>query len=130
MPARPSQPRTLHPAIRDQPDVARPADKLLKESGFRFWTHRWKPIPSFHELLAKQATDRGVKTIPLETPGGLVLVALRAEDQIDHAKLAAALGVDRDQITPAASIRLQRVLGIEPGFETIATDADVARFVD
>jgi prolyl-tRNA editing enzyme YbaK/EbsC (Cys-tRNA(Pro) deacylase) len=110
--------------------MTRSADKLLKESGVRFWTHRWKPLPSFDELLAKQGTHRGVRTVPVDTPSGLVLVALRADDQIDYGKLAIALRVDRDPITPAASIRLEQVLGVEPGFETIVTDADVARFVD
>jgi prolyl-tRNA editing enzyme YbaK/EbsC (Cys-tRNA(Pro) deacylase) len=119
-----------HPAIGDHPDVARSADKLLKDSGVRFWTHRWKSLPSFDELLAKQGTHRGVKTLAVDTPGGLLVVALRAEDEIDYGKLAEALGVDRDPITPAASIRLEQILGVEPGFETIVTDADVTRFVD
>jgi prolyl-tRNA editing enzyme YbaK/EbsC (Cys-tRNA(Pro) deacylase) len=78
--------------------VARSADKLLKESGVRYWTHRWTPFASFAELLAKQGTHRGVKTLAIDAPGGFVLVALRAEDEIDYGKLAAALGVDRDPI--------------------------------
>jgi prolyl-tRNA editing enzyme YbaK/EbsC (Cys-tRNA(Pro) deacylase) len=110
--------------------VAQSADKLLKESGVRYWTHRWKRLPSFDDLLAKQGSHRGVKTLPVETPGGPVLVALRAEDEIDYAKLATALGVDREPLTPAASIRLEQILGVEPGFETIVTDADVTCLLD
>ena len=110
--------------------MARSADKLLKESGVRYWTHRWKPLPSFADLLAQHGTHRGVKTLVVEVPGAFVLVALRAEDEIDYGKLATLLGVDRDPITPAASIRVGQTLAVEPGFETILTDADVTCLLD
>jgi hypothetical protein len=57
-----------------------PLDKLLKASGVGFLTHRWKPFASFTELLARQGTHRGVETVAVDGPGGLVLVALRAVD--------------------------------------------------
>jgi Cys-tRNA(Pro)/Cys-tRNA(Cys) deacylase len=110
--------------------VPRSAEKLLKESGVGFLTHRWRPFASFEELLARQGTHQVVKTVAVEVPDRLALVALRAEDDLDYAKLAGTLGVDRDPITLAAAGRTAGLLGVDPGFETVLTDADVARFVD
>ena len=111
--------------------MARSAEKLLKEGGVGFLTHRWRPFASFGELLARQGTHQVVKTVSVEVPGDrLVLVALRAEDGLDYGKLAGTLGVDRDPITLAAAGRVADLLDVDPGFETVLTDADVARFVD
>jgi Cys-tRNA(Pro)/Cys-tRNA(Cys) deacylase len=110
--------------------MGRSPTDILKASGLRYITHRWRPFPTFADLLTRQGTHRGVKTLALEAPDQLVLVALRAEDELDYGKLARALGVDRDPITPAASGRVQQTLGVEPGFESILTDEDVPRFVD
>src|SRR5713226_4428267 len=96
------------------------AEKLLKEAGVGFLTHRWRPFASFDELLARQGTHQVVKTVAVEVPGDrLVLVALRAEDDLDYGKLARTLGVDRDPITPAATGRVADLVGVDPGFETI-----------
>ena len=110
--------------------MARSADKLLKESGVAFLTHRWRQFASFEELLARQGTYQVVKTVAVEVPDRLVLVALRAEDELDYGKLAGTLGVDRDPITLAATGRVAGLLGVDPGFETVLTGAEVARFVD
>jgi Aminoacyl-tRNA editing domain len=72
--------------------MSRSAEKLLKESGVGFLTHRWRPFTSFDELLARQGTHQVVKTVVVDAPDGLVLVALRAEDDLDYGKLARALG--------------------------------------
>jgi prolyl-tRNA editing enzyme YbaK/EbsC (Cys-tRNA(Pro) deacylase) len=109
--------------------MGRSAEKLLKESGVGFLTHRWRAFASFDELLARQGTYQVVRTVAVEVPGRLVLVALRAEDELDHGKLARTLGVDGDPITAAAG-RIADLLDTDPGFETILTDADVGRFVD
>jgi Cys-tRNA(Pro)/Cys-tRNA(Cys) deacylase len=93
-------------------------------------SHRWRPFASFDELLARQGTQQVVKTVAVEVPDRLVLVALRAEDDLDYGKLARTLGVDRDPITLAATGRVADLLGVDSGFETVLTDADVARFVD
>jgi Cys-tRNA(Pro)/Cys-tRNA(Cys) deacylase len=111
--------------------MGRPADKLLKEAGVGFLTHRWRPFASFGGLLRRQGTHQIVKTVAVQVPGDrLVLVALRAEDDLDYGKLARLLGVDRDPITPAGSGRIADLLDVDPGFETVLTDADIARFVD
>jgi prolyl-tRNA editing enzyme YbaK/EbsC (Cys-tRNA(Pro) deacylase) len=109
--------------------MGRSAEKLLKESGVGFLTHRWRAFASFDELLARQGTHQVVKTIAVEVPDRLVLVALRAEDDLDLDQLARALRVERDTITAAAG-RIADLLGADPGFETILTDAHVARLVD
>jgi Cys-tRNA(Pro)/Cys-tRNA(Cys) deacylase len=110
--------------------MSRSAEKLLKESGVGFLTHRWRPFGSFDELLAKQGTHQVVKTVVVEVPDRLVLVALLAEDDLDYGKLARTLGVDRDPITAAAAGRIADLLDADPGFATVLTDADIARFVD
>jgi hypothetical protein len=110
--------------------MARPAEKLLKESGVGFLTHRWRAFASFDELLARQGTHQVVKTVVVEVPDRLVLVALRADNDLDYGKLARTLGVDRDPITLAATGRIADTLGVDPGFWTVLTDADAARFVD
>jgi prolyl-tRNA editing enzyme YbaK/EbsC (Cys-tRNA(Pro) deacylase) len=107
--------------------MGRSAEKLLKESGVGFLTHRWRAFASFDELLARQGTHQVVRTVAVEVPGRLVLVALRAEDELDHGKLARTLGVDP---VTAAAARIADLLDTDPGFETILTDADVGRFVD
>jgi prolyl-tRNA editing enzyme YbaK/EbsC (Cys-tRNA(Pro) deacylase) len=71
-----------------------------------------------------------VKTLAVDSPCGLVLVALRAEDELDYCKLARVLGVDRDPLTAAAPNKIAEALGVAAGFETILTDTDVACFVD
>jgi prolyl-tRNA editing enzyme YbaK/EbsC (Cys-tRNA(Pro) deacylase) len=106
----------------------RPTDRLLKESGVRYLTHRWLPTPDFLDLLARERIDRGVKTLALETSNRMVLVALRATDDLDYGKLATTLGVDH--VSAAAPGRVREVLGVEPGFETILTHADLTRFLD
>jgi prolyl-tRNA editing enzyme YbaK/EbsC (Cys-tRNA(Pro) deacylase) len=110
--------------------MGRSAEKLLKESGVGFLTHRWRSFASFDELLARQGTHQVVRTIAVEVPDRLVLVALRAEDDLDYTKLAGVLGVDRDTIAAATAGRIADLLDADPGFETILTDADIARFVD
>jgi hypothetical protein len=52
------------------------------------------------------------------------------ETKLEYEKLAARLGVDRDPITLAAPSRVADLLDVDPGFETVLTDAEVARFVD
>jgi prolyl-tRNA editing enzyme YbaK/EbsC (Cys-tRNA(Pro) deacylase) len=77
-------------------------------------SHRWRPFASFDELLGRQGTHQVVKTVLFEVPGDrLVLVALRAEDDLDYGKLAGTLGVDRDPITLAATGRIADLLGVE-----------------
>jgi prolyl-tRNA editing enzyme YbaK/EbsC (Cys-tRNA(Pro) deacylase) len=110
--------------------MARSAEKLLKESGVGFLTHRWRAFASFDELLARQGTHQVVRTVAVEAPDRIVLVALRAEDELDYGKLARTLGVDRDPITVAAAGRLADLLDADPGFETVLTDADIDRLVD
>lgn len=111
--------------------MARSAEKLLKHAGVGFLTHRWRAFASFDELLARQGTHQVVRTVAVEVPGDrLVLVCLRAEDELDDGKLAGTLGVDRDSITPSAVGRVADLLSVDPGFETVLTDAEVARFVD
>jgi prolyl-tRNA editing enzyme YbaK/EbsC (Cys-tRNA(Pro) deacylase) len=111
-------------------EVARSAEKLLKDSGIGFLTHRWRPFTSFDELLHRQGTHKVVRTIAVEVPDRLVLVCLKAEDELDYGKLADLLGIDRDPITLAAPIRVIETLEVEPGFETILTDATIDRFLD
>jgi prolyl-tRNA editing enzyme YbaK/EbsC (Cys-tRNA(Pro) deacylase) len=110
--------------------MARSGEKLLKESGVGFLTHRWRPFASFDELLHRQGTHKVVRTVAVQVPDRLVLVCLRAEDELDYSKLASALGIDRDPITLAAPGRVTEMLEVEPGFETILTDANVDRFLD
>jgi prolyl-tRNA editing enzyme YbaK/EbsC (Cys-tRNA(Pro) deacylase) len=80
------------------------------------------------------STDRGthkvVRTLVVQVPDRLVLVCLRAEDELDYGKLAGVLGIDRDPITLAAPGRVTETLEVDPGFETILTDANIDRFLD
>ena len=92
-----------------------------------FLTHRWRAFASFDELVVRQGTHRVVRTVAVEVPDRLVLVALRVEDELDYGKLARTLGVDRDPITAAAAGRIANLLDADPGFETILTDAALRR---
>ena len=110
--------------------MARSAEKLLKEAGVGFLTHRWRPFTSFDELLHRHGTHKVVRTVAVQVPDRLVLVCLRAEDELDYGKLAGALGIDRDPIAPAAPGRVTETLEVEPSFESILTDANADRFLD
>jgi prolyl-tRNA editing enzyme YbaK/EbsC (Cys-tRNA(Pro) deacylase) len=110
--------------------VARSGEKLLDDSGIGFLTHRWRSCPSFDELLHRQGTHKVVRTVAVQVADRLVLVCFRAEDELDYGKLASALGIDRGPITPATPGRVAETLEVEPGFETILTDANVDRFLD
>ena len=49
----------------------------------------------FADLVARQGTHNGVKALAVESPDQLVLVALRADDDLDYGKLARELGPTR-----------------------------------
>ncbi len=71
-----------------------------------------------------------VRTWPVEWQGNLILVALRHRHLLDQEKLARTLGVEPWEIKPALPVRVRMKLGFEPGFETLVTDEQVARFID
>jgi Cys-tRNA(Pro)/Cys-tRNA(Cys) deacylase len=110
--------------------MALAAESLLRRSGVEFLTHRWRPLGSFDELLGRQGTYRVARTVAVEAAERLVLVVLRADDGLDHGKLARALGVDQDAIMLASSRQAADVLGVDPGFETILTEVDVGGLID
>lgn len=110
--------------------MGRSAEKMLKQEGVGFLTHRWRPFATFAELLERQGTYRVVATVAVQSSDRIVLVALRAEDRLDLRKLGRVLGVDRDAVTLAAPGEAADRLEVDPGFETILTDTDIDLFVD
>jgi prolyl-tRNA editing enzyme YbaK/EbsC (Cys-tRNA(Pro) deacylase) len=70
-----------------------------------------------------------VRTAPLVWKGATLLVALRARHTLDVRKVSRELGVDAEEVHPASE-DVSLGLGFDPGFETLATDEAVARFVD
>ena len=88
---------------------------------------------------AREAAEAGlefdqallIKTLAYATPGGWLLVAMRALDRIDYGALAKAAGVDRRKLRFASDAELGQTLGWQPGGAApIALRDDVALIVD
>jgi len=56
-----------------------------------------------------------VKTLVFEADGQVALAALRGSDRLQFGKLARALGVGRDRISPLPPDRVEEELGLQPG---------------
>src|SRR5262249_37777315 len=71
-----------------------------------------------------------VKTLALAADGRVVLAALRGSDRLRFGRLARAVGVGRDRISPLPPERVRGELGLQPGGVCPITDADVTVVVD
>ncbi len=92
----------------DRPGILTELERL----GVPFVLHRHEPTHSEEERRSLPFDpERRVKTLAFEFASGLALVALREQDRLDYAKLAAALGVARASLRPAPHARI----GVEPG---------------
>jgi Cys-tRNA(Pro)/Cys-tRNA(Cys) deacylase len=93
-----------------------PAD-ILRAHGVPFELHHHVPVSSVDEILVALPfpAEQHVKTLAFDADGRVALAAVRGGDRIQFGKLARALGVARDRITPVPADRVRAELGLEPG---------------
>ena len=94
-----------------------------------FKVHTHAPLRSFEDGKATLPFDPDamVKGLVFRRPmGSYAIVALRGADRADYRKVAAALGVRRDELTMASAEQVATDLGMQPGGVTpLPLGADV-----
>ena len=91
---------------------------LLQRRGVPFEMHAHVVARTVAEVEERLSFPREqwLKTIVFRLKGGgWVLAGLRAQDRVDYKKLAAGLGVGRDQLASAAPEEVEAALGYEVG---------------
>jgi Cys-tRNA(Pro)/Cys-tRNA(Cys) deacylase len=96
--------------------VASPVD-ILRGRGIAFSVHEHVPVSSVAEILVALPfpAEEHVKTLAFDADGRVALAAVRGGDRLHYGKLARALGVARDRLTPLPPDRVRSELGLEPG---------------
>jgi len=91
--------------------------EILRDAGIDFRVHEHVPVATVAEILEALPfpADEHVKTLAFDTGDGIALAALRGSDRLQFGKLARALGVGRDRITPLPPGRVEEELGLQPG---------------
>jgi Cys-tRNA(Pro)/Cys-tRNA(Cys) deacylase len=97
--------------------VGRTPEQILRDAGVGFRVHEHVPVATVAEILEALPfpADEHVKTLAFDTGDGIALAALRGGDRLQFGKLARALGVPRDRLTPLSPERVRDELGLEPG---------------
>jgi Cys-tRNA(Pro)/Cys-tRNA(Cys) deacylase len=97
--------------------VARTPEQILLDAGVEIRVHDHVPVATVAEILEALPfpADEHVKTLAFDTGDGIALAALRGGDRLQYGKLARALGVARDRLTPLSPERVRDELGLEPG---------------
>jgi Cys-tRNA(Pro)/Cys-tRNA(Cys) deacylase len=90
---------------------------MLRDRGARFVLHEHVPVSTVAEILDALPfpADEHVKTLAVDAGGRVALAAVRGSDRVHFGRLARALGVARDRITPLEPRRVREELGLEPG---------------
>ena len=88
--------------------------------------HEHVPVATVAEILDALPfpAEEHVKTLAFTAEGRVVLAALRGSDRLQFGRLARALGVGRDRISPLAPERVREELGLEPGGVCPLVDRD------
>ncbi len=105
----------------------------IRRSGSLFTVHEHAPARTVEEARGLPFDlSRLVKAIAFRTAkGALVLAALVGGARVDYAKLAAAVGVSRREISSLSPDEVQGLLGVEPGsVAPIPLRSDVLVVVD
>jgi Cys-tRNA(Pro)/Cys-tRNA(Cys) deacylase len=95
--------------------------------------HVHVPVATVAEILEALPfpAEQHVKTLAFEVDGRVALAALRGSDRLQFGRLARALGVARDRLSPLSRERVLAELGLEPGGVCPLVDrTDVAVVVD
>jgi len=100
------------------PAMSPEIEKFLDAVAVGCRLHRHAPVVSFAESKAGLPFDpeATVKGLAFRLPNGAyAIVALRGDARADYKKIAAALGVRRDELKMATAEELARDLDMEPG---------------
>lgn len=117
----------------DDPPTGRSPEEILRDAGVEFRLHEHAPVATVAEILEALPfpAEEHVKTLALEADGRIALVSLRGSDRVGFGKLARALGVARDRLSPLEPDRVRAELRLEPGGVCPLVDReDVVRLVD
>jgi Cys-tRNA(Pro)/Cys-tRNA(Cys) deacylase len=97
--------------------MARTPAEILRDGGVAFRVHEHAPVATVAEILEALPfpAEQHVKTLAFDTGDGIALAALRGGDRLQFGKLARALGVRRDRLTPLSPEHVRERLGLEPG---------------
>jgi Cys-tRNA(Pro)/Cys-tRNA(Cys) deacylase len=104
----------------------RTPEEILRDSGIDFRVHEHVPVATVAEILEALPfpAEEHVKTLAFDTGDAIALAALRGGDRLQFGKLARALRVGRDRLTPLTPERVREELGLEPGGVCPLVDRD------
>jgi Cys-tRNA(Pro)/Cys-tRNA(Cys) deacylase len=104
----------------------RSPEQILRDAGIPFRVHEHVPVatvPEIVEALPFPASEH-VKTLAFDAAGRIALASLRGSDRLHFGRLARALGVARDRLSPLSPERVRAELGLEPGGVCPLVDRD------
>jgi Cys-tRNA(Pro)/Cys-tRNA(Cys) deacylase len=106
--------------------------EILRDAGIPFVLHEHEPVATVAEILDALPfpAEQHVKTLAFAADGQLVLAALRGSDRLQFGRLARAVGVARDRITPLPPERVEAELRLQPGGVCPISDAAATVVVD
>ena len=106
--------------------MTRAPEEILRHAGIEFRVHEHVPVATVADILDALPfpAQEHVKTLAFTAEGRVVLAALRGSDRLQFGRLARALGVGRDRISPLAPERVREELGLEPGGVCPLVDRD------
>ena len=106
--------------------------EILRAAGIPFVLHEHRPVATVAEILLELPfpAEEHVKTLALDANGRVVLAALRGSDRLQFGRLARAIGVGRDRISPLRPEQVEAELGLQPGGVCPLVDGGVAVLVD
>jgi len=96
---------------------ARTPPEILRAAGIEFVLHQHVPVATVADIVLALPfpAEQHVKTLAFAADGRVALAALRGSDRLQFGKLARALGVARDRVSPLSAERVERELGLQPG---------------
>jgi prolyl-tRNA editing enzyme YbaK/EbsC (Cys-tRNA(Pro) deacylase) len=111
----------------------RAPEEILRAAGVAFAVHEHVPVTTVAEIIQAlpYPAEEHVKTLAFDADGRIALAGLRGSDRIAYGKLALALHVPRDKVSPLPPERVREELGLEPGGVCLFVDRDdVTRIID
>ena len=104
----------------------RPPLELLRTAGVEVVVHEHVPVATVADVLVALPfpAEEHVKTLAVDAGGVIVLAGLRGSDRVAFGKLARAVGVARDRVSPLSPERVRSELGLEPGGVCVLVDRD------
>ena len=106
--------------------------EILRDAGIPFVVHEHPPVATVAEILEALPfpAEEHVKTLALRADGRVVLAALRGSDRLQFGRLARAIGVGRDRISPLPPAQVEAELGLQPGGVCPLVDGAATVLVD